>query len=1174
MYFKRIDIHGFKSFAEPVSIEFDRGITCVVGPNGSGKSNISDAIRWVLGEQSPKMLRGSRMDDVIFSGTATRKSRGMAEVTLVIDNSNKMLPIEYSEVAITRRMYRSGESEYAINNHQCRMKDIRDLLTDTGIGVDGYSLIGQGKISEIISNKKESIRDIFEETAGIVGYRNKKAEAQRKLDATNNNILRVNDIFRELEERLFVLEDESKRAEEYLGLKDRYRELEVGLILRQIDELGEKIKVFSNDSKGLEDNIEKYQSEKEELEKYIVESDEKSLYLEELVSNYTVEANKLSDEAKEKIAENNVAREKLRGISNNTLRIKREIKEFNEEIEKNTFELNDIIENLKSDKLKKESKEKELLNIENTLNQENKENIVLKDEYRKLVSSKNEISNKLTLTTSKIEFLKTQIDRVNSSNDEVTSEGDISELEIKLDSKLKESRDLAEDINGINQIISNYETNIRDIDEECRNIDQNIQSYILKENRISARHKALTDLEEAYEGYNYPVKFLMKQKIKGICGTVADIISLAKDYTLAIETALGSSLQNIIVENENDAKIAIEKLKQNKAGRATFLPISKVRGRDYSDKKENLNIKGLIGFCNEKVVCEDKYRDIVSYLLGNTLLFDTLDNAISGSKKISRYRIVTLSGEVINQSGAMTGGTFKNNTLNLLGRKEEVSSLVKELEDCKKIKEIEIDRLEEKRLKRENFLREKLDLEAKLSNLKKESEINKIDIETLKSELSYIQREKLKLEEKLIRALEEKDNLNKNLNENVENRNSLNLELEQVDSNLEIVENKVKQSDIDLEEIKENLLNSRLDLNVLIQNEESSQRMVTYIENKINELHLSIENREGQLANLDIDKSITEEKIELRSKESAELKIKKDTLETKLIQARNNLREDKEELSSMRRRLDELNFNLSRIQGQKYEIDLKLAKQEAQGDGLKERLWEEFEISYAEALAIKPLDISISSATKENREIKAKIKSLGDINIGSIKEFKEVKERVEFLDVQRSDILASAKELETIIADMDKVIKKRFKDSFNSISEHFEQVFKEFFKGGQAKIDIDNIEDPLNSSISITAQPPGKQLKNINLLSGGEKTMTAIALMFAVLKTKPTPCCILDEVEAALDDNNIHIFANYLRNFRDIQFTLITHQKTTMEHSDVMYGVTMPERGISKIFSLKMGEEF
>lgn len=1179
MFFKRIEMHGFKSFAEPVTIEFDRGITCVVGPNGSGKSNISDAIRWVLGEQSPKMLRGSRMDDVIFAGTANRKSRGMAEVTLVIDNSDNMLPIEYSEVAITRRMYRSGESEYAINGNSCRMKDIRELLMDTGIGVDGYSLIGQGKISDIISNKTESIREIFEETAGIVSYRSKKAEAERKLASASDNMARVTDIISEIEGRIDGLREDSIKAKEYLELRDRHKQLEVNITVRNIDDIQEKAALTAQDVKGLEEDLQAAYEQREQIEKEARECRTRIQELEERYKQADEELKRDTETVNRLTGEKNVSRERLSGIERDIRRINSEIagqeKRISEEKEKEKSLIDKKNEiDMRYDQLKQRLDE-EAARHGDVIGERDKlsEDVdTLKNELFDISGNKSGWnaekasleSLKANLEENRLELVKGAESEVNNREAAGRALRELEQTEQKMSETLVSRR---EEYDKLVDIQKKTETLRADA-------EKHLGEARIEAERTAARKRAIEEMENNYEGYNGGVRAVMKSAINGIEGVVAELLDVPKGYETALETALGASAQNIVCADDKTAKAAINMLKEKKAGRLTFLPVASIKSRGVLKDREVENSPGFVGYAAECISFEARHRNIAEYLLGSVVIVDDMDNAVRASKLGKRgLRYVTLDGEVINASGAVTGGKYKNRTAGLFERKSEINDLN---EKAKSLKE-DIEKGEAEVQETVKQLRKTAE---KIESAEKEirnTEIGLMDISGRRgiAEKNFKDLEKAAAaREDSLKGIDvQKEKLTEQINGLTDKIAEAEERTVQVEASIEEKTARLESMAGDILGASELMTKARIELGSCRSEKDNTDNMLALVRQTIVESSEDIESKRRQIDGLNADMQGIGEGVSAREEEIALLRIKNEKAGTAIgaiSGEKARCMKMSEELSETAGEMDK---KIRSLQDMKYSADIKAARYDSQLENLKNKLWDDFEISYAQALTMKDEDFVMSSAVKENRQIRNRIRELGEVNVGSIREYEKVSERYTFLTEQREDIRRSTEELNSIIADTDRVIRKRFKDSFDQITGHFENIFTEFFGGGHAKISLDNEEDPLNATIEITAQPPGKQLKNINLLSGGEKTMTAIALMFAVLRTKPTPCCILDEVEAALDDHNIHVFANYLRKFDNIQFTLITHQKTTMEHADVMYGVTMPERGISKVFSLKMTDE-
>lgn len=1179
MYFKRIELHGFKSFAEPVTIEFHRGVTCVIGPNGSGKSNISDAIRWVLGEQSPKMLRGGKMEEVIFSGTASRRSRGMAEVTLVIDNSEGELPIDYNEVAITRRMYRSGESEYSINNNQCRLRDIRELIMDTGIGVDGYSLIGQGKISDIVSNKTESRREIFEEAAGIVMYRSKKAESERKLKATADNLDRVNDIVSEIEGRIDTLKEDSIKATEYLQLRDRHKELEINLTLNNIEDLELKNEYIKDDIIELKVQLEEARSRKETTDKNLAQAQERSQELQQLLDETRESLMKVSDELTRLAGRDKLNEERLKTIDSSIERISSELKTFEEKLEKEVRNAEEVFR-------AKAEAEREQEETAHKLQEKIREHATITEE--------------LSLRTEKIDQYKEEMfqrhSNISSQKAEINSLQNLQETLQNRKKQIMEEKSGGEDSNrdtldALNRIRSEKQT-LQEQLEECRSESENqrnqLEQEMLEERRlsreleelrisigqISARKKTIEEMESNYEGYNYVVRFIMKAGLPGIFGTVAELIEVPKGFEVAIETALGAALQNIVCQDDRSAQNAIVRLKESKAGRLTFLPVSSIRGGRNAYEGRLEQEAGFKGFGVDCIQYDGQYRPVMEYLLGRVAIVDTMDNAVRLSKKASGLRFVTLEGEIINAGGAITGGRYKNKTANLLERKAEVTQLVQQLQDGQDRKSDILQKIQQLQQSIEQ-LREKTTENTQQSR--------KLEMELLEKRNELAMTERIlndfkensgKWEKELLHIQQQRDtsqNMIRELEEKIEKEErAIAAAGEAAEKELDVYDAKKQEASL----LSEEITAARIAATSCENKKANADEMAQRIQNSINELEREQREKQNQLHEL------TEEKrtLEYGSSGMENQLQKKEEEKENLQQYLEELTEERTttttEINRLTSEKETLDKTVGVLQDQKYELEIKEAKNETQLDTYKEKLWEDFEVSYLQAMEFKKEDFDAQAAGKENRRLKARIKELGEVNVGAIAEYETVRERYEFLTSQRADILEAADSLKKIIEDMDKTIKAKFKESFDQVVVHFEEVFKQLFGGGHAELRLDDENNPLESGIDIIAQPPGKKLQNINLLSGGEKTMTAIALMFAVLKTKPTPFCILDEVEAALDDANIERFAKYLKTFDDIQFTLVTHQKVTMEHADVLYGVTMPEQGVSKVLSLNLDDDF
>ena len=1177
MLFKKIEMHGFKSFAEPITIEFNEGLTGIVGPNGSGKSNISDAIRWVLGEQSPKMLRGGKMEEVIFNGTDTRKSRGMAEVTLVIDNSDESLPIDYKEVAITRRMYRSGESEYHINGNQCRLRDIRELIMDTGIGVDGYSIIGQGKIADIISNKTESRREIFEEAAGIVAYRTKKSEAERKLASTTQNMARVQDIIGEIEGRIDGLREDSIKAGEYLELKEKNKKLEINIILKNVESLENKQAYAREDLENITASLDNLKAEKNRLDVSIGEAGTRSEALEAVsveARERLIEAIDLLNRA---VNKGEVDRERLSAIESNTERINQEITQL---LEKKERELENSEEFMKQKaELDERAREADLKLQEKVEEYNGLTGIMtrLAEEADNFRNSIFRLSTEITAGKSEISSMEMLRETLRKRQETLTRERDAGEDSNRetLDSLngARGERDrLAEEMEAGREEALRLKQTMETRRREEKELAIQLEELKLSLGRMTARKKTIEELENNYEGYNHAVKHVMKSGLPGIHGVVAELIRVPEGYETAMETALGNSLQNIVCDDEDSARRAIVSLKENRAGRMTFLPLTSIRGRETPDAGIK-NEKGVLGFGPECISCDSKYDSIISYLLGRVVLVDSMESAIRISRKYRGILVVTLDGEIINERGAITGGKFKNKTGNILDRRAEINQLGREIEDLNRKQSRALEKLEKVREEIGSLTDKASRLEESIragehALLMKENEISMAEnvLADLKNSGDKVNRELESISREQENSLRMIGEIRKSIAEKeaaIKKAESL------CNEKLSLHEERKGE----FNSLSEEITAARITVTAAQEQKSHAEEMMERINRELSDIEGDIARRRQQLESMEAEKrELTEGSTGIDGIISRQEAVKAEA-EQRLEEVSGEKAALAGEISEMNAAREELNRKIQVLQDQKYDLDVRRAKNETQLESFKEKLWEDFEVSYIQAMEFKAEDFALSRAVKENRQIRNRIRELGEVNVGAIEEYQVVKERYEFLTGEREDVQKAMDDLNRIISEMDKTIKTRFRESFDRIVINFEKQFKELFGGGHAELRLSDENNPLESNIDIVAQPPGKKLQNINLLSGGEKTLTAIALMFAVLQAKPTPFCILDEVEAALDDANIDKFIHCLRKFDNVQFTLVTHQKATMEHADVLYGVTMPEKGISKVLSLSLEDD-
>ena len=1173
-------MQGFKSFADPVSIELNEGITCIIGPNGSGKSNISDALRWVLGEQSSKQLRGSKMQDVIFAGTATRKPKGMAEVTLVIDNSTGILPLEYNEVAVTRRMFRSGDSEYLINGSLCRLRDIRELFMDTGIGVEGYSIIGQGKIADIVSTKPENRRQIFEEAAGVVLYKSRKTEAENKLKSAESNLERVRDIISEIEGRIGGLKEDSEKATEYLKLREKYKTLSINIILHNLDNLSA--------------SVEAGRSELEEITARLADSDKRLSEIDENIEKNRAEGTVISDNYADANAEllslidelntitsgGELNKEKLAGIERELARLHTEITGNEEKLTAGKLELEELVAHDKELNDEMNSVREELRQAVMEYNEHSARSTGLSADIEELRSLMIDLSNQNVARKAEISTLsryqQTLEDRSETLKDEFEGRdkaeaANRSNLE-RLDAKIESSGiELETEKEKIFEIANNIISLNKRIDE----LSDEIYDLTDKSARAAARRSTIEEMEANYEGYNNTVRALMHRDLKGIIGTVSDIITVPDGYETAVETALGGSLQHIVCEKDSDAKAAVSWLKSTRSGRATFLPVESVTADRIDPGTRVKSYDGYLGIAADMVSGDPRFSEIIDYLLCRVIIADNMDNAVRMSKSApGGFRIVTLEGEVINSAGAITGGRFANKSANLLDRKKEISTLTDTINGYnKRISDLNAEIESEK--KRESCLADERDAQRdKVTELEIAYNVLKTDrdhaAEVVEADAGAAERYRSEISN----ITEDIDRAEKMISDYRDKISDAEKEYTQADARAEALMDELEQLKPVIEYDNEKIVALKVKIGESESKVLSRNEMIERVRDDVTELEESLNEYRESAAELENTRELLTSSGEAQSDREDELKNSRAALEEKIAElsaAQDSNRELAESLAGEQKSLRQ---SLEDIREQKYRIEVKTARNETLFDTQKDKLWDEFEVSYAEALDMRDPDFAITAGNRESREVRLRLAELGDVNISSIEEYKTVSKRYEFMTAQEADLTRAMNELEEIISNMDKTIRTRFKENFDQVVINFEEAFKELFGGGYAELRLEDESRPLESGIEITAQPPGKRLKNINLLSGGEKTLTAIALMFAVLKAKPTPFVILDEVEAALDEVNIENFSNYLKKFDNIQFALITHQKATMEHADVLYGVTMPEQGISRMLSIRLGDEF
>ncbi len=1181
MYLKRLEMYGFKSFADKTILEFMPGITTVIGPNGSGKSNISDCIRWVLGEQSLKSLRGAKSEDIIFAGTQNRKSLGFAEASLIIDNSDSKLPIEYNEVVVTRRIYRSGETGYFINKTPCRLKDILELFMDTGIGKDGYSIIGQGKIEEILSNKSEDRRHIFEEAAGIVKYRTRKSDSEKKLEQTKLNLLRINDIITEIEANLGPLKSQSEKARKFLSLREELKNIEVGLFLYNIDDFKKQIEEITKNidiletQKVREDEVQNnLQSTKEELKQAIdllVQEIEKTQnlgfegnqkkeqynseigILEERTSNnkenferYAIEIEELENRNKELEEEKKQKSEKKNNLFNNKEKFETELKQKLEELEKYTKTMSE--------------KEIEI---------EGKKEIVQKN-----IDEKYEIVAQINAEKANFDNL---VKRENSLKTEIQET--ISELDATRSNKEDLSKsfyELEKNKNSISKTLDEMKSEKEKSADKLNEFDTKINSYQSEYRIKEARYRFLVETEKEKEGYAKSVKLLVEATernsglSKGVHGVLANLISVDKKYETAIEMTLGASIQNIVTDTEEEAKRLVNYLRDNKLGRASFLPITSVKGQRINGVNYR-GIDGVIGIASDLVKVDRKYEGIILNLLGRTVIVEDIDSAVKLAKQNGyKFKIVTLKGDVINPSGAISGGSVASKTVSILGRGKEIAELEKELEQIKE--------------KLEKAQKEKSDYEESISEIlekyeQKQKEYQELEIiyATEKQKNDNLDLEILKLDAKLAKLRTDLENIGKEKEENTVKQEEFNktiLEMEEKNSALNIIieefTNLNKDNQKYIDDLNFDITNLKISVSSFDESEVSINEIIERIDFDIRKNTASINNKKDLRERILVENQESEVKIE-------EVKQKIIDLEKEILGSTEKvekLKEDRiiknEKLTNIEKEIEEQNLKIEDIKNHVSKLDLKKSKIELELNQVISKMWEEYELTPNTVGDIEKAK-NPTEVQKNVNSIRSDIRDLGSINVDSIKEYQELKERYDFMSEQRLDLEDSSNKLKKVINEMIETMKKQFTEQFKIINKNFGEVFTELFGGGKAELILADEANILECGIEIAVQPPGKKLQNMMLLSGGEKAFTAIALLFAILRMNPAPFCVLDEIEAALDDVNVYRFAEYLKKFsKDTQFLVITHRKGTMEAADTVYGITMEEKGISKLLSMKL----
>ncbi len=1179
MYLKSIEVQGFKSFANKIDFQFHNGITAIVGPNGSGKSNVADAVRWVLGEQRIKQLRGSSMQDVIFSGTEARKPMGYAYVAITLDNSDHQLPVDFEEVTVSRRVYRSGESEYMINGVACRLKDVYEMFYDTGIGKEGYSIIGQGQIDKILSGKPEERRELFDEAAGIVKFKRRKDTTIKKLEDERANLVRVSDVLAELEKQIGPLERQSEIAKDFLKKRDELKRLDVNIFLlesekskKQLGELDEKLAIAQHDLNETTVQSEAIKVEYDQLEARIAQLDEE-----------------IGQKRKEQ-SDNSLLREKLES----------EIKVLEEKINSDQISgkhYSERKESLDSDIQRKEKEKEALLFKKSSMDAEAEEVAAKKAEITDKIEDLHKKIDELTngvesdqsniiktlndraLIQAKLGQFKSMLEQQQIYQAELSSKllqakSEEKEQDIILLSLTTELNDVSSRIMKTDQEIETLEESLSEFRKTLESADKDLGSAQVTYHEMKSRLDTLKNIAERYDGYGSSIRRVMEQKDhnKGIIGVVADILTVDKKYETAVETALGGNIQNIVTQDEAVAKKMIAFLKENKCGRATFLPLTSMRDRTDSPKEQVQDAKGFIGMASDLVSVDKKYDGVISQLLGAIIVMDHVDHALELAKKFNyTLRIVTLEGEYLTPGGALSGGSFKNSS-NLLGRKREIEQLEEEVkESLKKIEGI-ISLIEDTKNKRNDVRAHIEELKNSQQDMYLQQNTAQMNVDAANRKKEELAEDNAKLENDLLMSQQQakeldasRESAKKELGDSQEYVKKLEEQVRKFGEQLDALRDEesglvLQGADIDLEYSK------------IKQNQDFAQENVNRVVSEIEKLS-------GEMAEVDKNLSDLAEEIERKQTNIKEIRItidlsttNKDETDAYLTQLITEREEAAGKQKTFIARVEEISNASANLDKEVYRLTSQKERTEEAIEGRINYMWNEYEITLSAAAELRDETLTdIVVIRRDIGELKDKIRRLGDVNVNAIEDYRVLMERYTFLKTQHDDLVSAEAALVNIINELDEKMRQLFIEKFAEIGKEFDKVFKELFGGGSGTLKLLEEEDILEAGINIIAQPPGKKLQNMMQLSGGEKALTAIALLFAIQNLKPSPFCLLDEIEAALDESNVGRFAGYLNKLtKHTQFIVITHRRGTMEKADRLYGITMQEKGVSALVSVNL----
>lgn len=1181
MVLKTLEIQGFKSFPDKTALNFGKGITAVVGPNGSGKSNISDAVRWVLGETSSKSLRGSKMEDVIFGGTSARKPLGFAQVQLTLDNSDATLKDKGEIVTVSRRYYRSGESEYKIDGENVRARDIRELFMDTGLGSDGYSMVGQGKIDSIISQKNEDRRELFEEAAGISLFRHKRKDANRRLDQAQENLVRLLDILGELESRVEPLRKQSEKAQKFITLSDEKKTLEIGVWVNKINRFTSELREQEHKIDAANASYDICEKELKDIENEIEEIAQKTVSINTQIEQIRAGSKAYEEEALRKDGEASVLQTTLNHNNETIERLKNDIGDVdntNLSIDAQIEEKNEFIAKSEKDIELKKQELKEVTDEMNNLLSSN-------EEFSKLTV---ELNQKITALTLKLSDCRVKCSQALTSAEQIKSrqsvvddsiaqgKKDLEEIEAKKSESEEKLNALQSRIDENNNSMQGYKIKLQTKTDKADKLKSELEKANAEFNQKQQKARMLLDLEKNMEGFSGAVKAVMKQAqskaLSGVHGPLSSLITVDNEYSVAVEVALGAAMQNIVVGNEADAKRAIYYLKNNRVGRATFLPISAIKARNLDEHGLDDNL-GFVAIASDLVECKAEYKNIISNLLGRVVIVEDMDCAIGIAKRYSnRFKIVTVDGQVINPGGSMTGGS-QSRGAGILSRGNMIDELNAQAKELEKACE---------------------DIKTKYKTALEEANFALAELQGAEADLQQAKEEFIRAQGEHKLVSEKYDLLSSQLNILVNEKNNSKSRIEEFEKEaksgeekIKEIENEIKFNETELEKTSGNAseINAKRD-EFRAKSEQINLELVTLA--KDNEsAKLSVEELNFRKnSQSDRVKTIQDEIAQIEDKNKSllisinEIKAQANDLRVKAEQSNNDVSEQINQRNELEKRTTELrseekvkNQDREKLSGSIVRLDERKLAMKKEYDELNDMLFEQYELTKHEAEALNIQIDDMSEAKRRLHEIKVAIKGLGSINVGAIEEYKEVSERYTFLKEQIGDVEKSKNELLKIIEDLTASMSEKFLSQFNKINEEFKVCFADFFGGGKGELVLEEPDNCLESPIEIRIQPPGKSVQNINLFSGGEKSLAAMALLFSVLKVQPAPFCIYDEVEAALDDVNVERFAKYMRKMTDkTQFISITHRRGTMEEADVLYGVTMQEKGVSKLIELQTAE--